>query len=78
MRNVIEIFTWAKERGDANIVDRIIVKALPVLLKSNMELSSKQIQTSESILVDETLFDTLQKIALALIEEDNVQGGCHV
>jgi hypothetical protein len=43
------LFLWAKERGDANIYDRILIKIIPFMLKENIHLTAQQIEELPSI-----------------------------
>ena len=72
MRNIKPIFIWAKERGDANIYDRIIMKALPQLVKTDLKLTSKMIEEEKSIEVDENLYNVILNITQELIGEKYV------
>lgn len=61
-KNISPIFRWAKEHGDANIYDRILLKILPQLLKENLTLSSDKIENLERIEVSDELYEiTLKK-----------------
>ncbi|MBD3841688.1 MAG: hypothetical protein IE909_07355 [Campylobacterales bacterium] len=55
-KDLLPIFLWAKENGDANIYDRILVKVMPALLKKNIKLTSCSIETSEQIIVSEEIY----------------------
>lgn len=48
-KDVKPIFLWAKQRGDANIFDRIIVKIIPNLLEENIKITSTQIDSLDEI-----------------------------
>ena len=57
MKDLKPLFTWAKERGDANIHDRILIKMMPFLLKEQLTLTSESIEDSQTIEVSEELYD---------------------
>ncbi len=57
------LFLWAKERGDANIYDRILIKLIPELLKENIQLTTQIIDNSETIYVPSNIYDlTIVKV----------------
>lgn len=78
MKDVLQVFRWAHERGDANIIDRIIVRALPELLKSGIQLSAEDIAHSDSIMVSDDLYERIEVVAESLIEDDTAGGEKHV
>jgi hypothetical protein len=55
-KDIKPIFLWAKEKGDANIYDRIIMKVLPQLLQENIQLTSDLVEESNEILVSDDLY----------------------
>lgn len=59
------LFLWAKERGDANIYDRILIKLIPELLKENIQLTTQIIDNSETIYVPSNIYD----LAIVKVEE---------
>lgn len=50
-KDIKPLFLWAKEKGDANIYDRIIMKVLPQLLQENIQLTSDLVEESNEVLV---------------------------
>ena len=78
MRDASEIFQWAKERGDANVIDRIIVKILPSLLANNITLSSSMIENAQQIMVSDGLYEMINETAKNLIDSDINGGSCRV
>lgn len=56
-KNLKPLFLWAKERGDANIYDRILIKIIPVLLKENIHLTTNNIDSSDTIEVSQEVYD---------------------
>lgn len=59
------LFLWAKERGDANIYDRILIKLIPELLKEDIQLTTQIIENSQNIYVPITIYH----LAIAKVEE---------
>ncbi len=51
------LFLWAKERGDANIYDRILIKIIPLLLKENIKLTAQDIESSQTIDVRDEIYN---------------------
>lgn len=61
------IFLWAKENGDANIYDRIIVKIIPYLLKSDIKLTSQNVDEQNEILVSQEIYNLILDTAESLV-----------
>lgn len=61
------IFLWAKDNGDANIYDRIIVKIIPYLLKSDIKLTSQNVDEQNEILVSQEIYNLILDTAESLI-----------
>jgi hypothetical protein len=59
-KDIKPLFLWAKEKGDANIYDRIIMKVLPQLLQENIQLTSDSVEESNEVLVSDELYSLLQ------------------
>jgi len=59
-RDVKGIFKWAKANGDAKIIDRILVKVLPELLKNNIKITEESIQKSQTIEVSDELYNLIK------------------
>jgi hypothetical protein len=55
-KDIKPLFLWAKEKGDANIYDRIIMKVLPQLLQENIQLTSDLVEESNEVLVSDDLY----------------------
>jgi len=60
MKNIKIIFDWAKEHGDAKVIDRILVSLLPELLKNNIKLTSETIELSKTIEVSDELYESIK------------------
>lgn len=69
MRDIKPVFAWAKELGDANIYDRILVKTLPTLLAANIQLTSEEIDQREQIEVSDHLYALIKQVAEALVDQ---------
>lgn len=62
MRDLKPLFNWARDNGDANIYDRILMKVMPQFINENIHLTSQSIESSESINISEELYElVLQK-----------------
>lgn len=66
MKDAKHIFSCAIANGEAKIVDRILVRVLPELIKSNQKLTSESILASESIEVSDELYDYIRSVAQEL------------
>jgi len=64
-QDIKPLFEWAKENGDANIYDRILMKVMPYLLKENIKLTSEYIENTDIIEVPNDIY----KIILQKTEE---------
>lgn len=67
MKNVLPIFVWAKANGEAKIIDRILIKTLPELLKHDCKITANQIDTADEINVPINLYDEILHAAETLI-----------
>ena len=67
MKNVLPIFIWAKANGEAIIVDRILVKIVPQLLKNSIKITNDIVERSETLEVDILLYDLIKKTAENLV-----------
>ncbi len=77
MKNITPVFRWAKVHGESVVVDRILVKIVPQLLKANLAVSQEKISRDEVIEVDEDMYililQTAQKVVgLEYTGEENV------
>ncbi|MEA3290407.1 MAG: hypothetical protein U9Q04_09545 [Campylobacterota bacterium] len=66
-KDIKPIFKWAKQNGDANIYDRILMKVMPNLIKENLKLTSKMIENSETIEVSTEVYDLIVTKAEELV-----------
>lgn len=66
-KNIKPLFTWAKKNADANINDRILIKVMPQLLKENIQITSKIINSSDSLEIPEKLYDLVVQKAEELV-----------
>lgn len=67
MRDVKSVLMWAVSNGEAKIVDRILVKILPQLLKSNVNLTASMIEESDVIEVPTDIYDIIKHTAEELV-----------
>lgn len=67
LKDIKPIFDWAVQNGEAKIVDRILVKTLPLFLKAKHTISLETIETSKTIEVSSELYDVVKSTAEELI-----------
>lgn len=67
------LFIWCKKYGDANIYDRVIMKALPTLVKHDIKLTSTSIDEQTSILVNPEIYDCIKNITEELLAQKFIQ-----
>lgn len=67
MRDVKPVFVWAIGNGEAKIVDRILVRILPQLLKSNANITTSSIEESEAIEVAGDIYELVKQTAEELV-----------
>lgn len=67
MKNLKSVVTWAKQNGEAKIIDRILLKMLPELLDQNEKLTSEMLDRMDEILVKESLYEQFVSIAEELV-----------
>lgn len=61
--NVLDVLSWAERNGEAKIVDRILVKIMPQLLKNNLQLTSVSLKQMDSLEVSHELYELIKKTA---------------
>ena len=59
MQDLKPLFNWAKQNGDANIHDRILMKVMPQLINENIKLTSDIIENSETIEISNELYQLI-------------------
>ena len=70
--NIKPIFLWAREKGDAKIYDRILMKVVPELVKNDIQLTSEFIDNNETIEVPSEIYELILIKAQELIGEKYV------
>lgn len=76
-KNIIPIFRWAVANGEAIAIDRVLIRIMPQLLNSGVKLTSKGIESSEDIEVDEAVYSLIKETTEEIVgssyhEEKNV------
>ncbi len=66
MKDVKPIFTCAKANGEAKIVDRILVRILPELIKHGQKMTSDSIDQAVTLEVPNELYQHIRGVAQAL------------
>lgn len=67
MKNLKSVVQWAKQNGEAKIVDRVLLKMLPTLLEKNEKLTSDMLDQMDEVWVEDTLYDQFIAIAEELV-----------
>ncbi len=67
MNDIKPVLIWAKANGESKIVDRILLKLLPALLKYNQKITAEMVENSVELFVDESLYDLVKKTAEELV-----------
>ena len=67
MKDIKPIFNWAIAHGESKIIDRILLRMLPELLKSEQKITSITLSQAESLMVPEALYANFVEVAEELI-----------
>jgi len=67
VKNIIPIFVWAKANAEATVVDRILVKIVPEMLKAGETITKNSIDTSKSIEVRMPLYNLIKQTAEGIV-----------
>ncbi|MCB1143396.1 MAG: hypothetical protein H7A24_08420 [Leptospiraceae bacterium] len=57
------ILIWAKQNGDTAIIERILVKLLPQLMKEGIRLTAKEAELAGSIPVSQNMYSDVKQVA---------------
>lgn len=68
--NVKPVIDWAKANGEARVVERLLVKLLPDLMKHDMKITAQSLADIESFDVPETLYKKIQTVAEELVGKE--------
>ena len=63
MKDLKPLLIWAKANGESKVIDRILIKTLPELIKQGYKITPADIDTHASIEIPTALFEQLQKHA---------------
>lgn len=66
-KDIKPVFNWAVANGEAKIIDRILMKLLPQLLKSGYKLTEETVTESKTLDVSEELFNSVKNLAEELV-----------
>lgn len=69
MKNLKPLIVWVKQKGEAKIIDRILLKILPQLLEQNQKLTSEMLDQSSEVNVPESLYNLFVETAEQLVGE---------
>lgn len=67
MKNLKSVVVWAKQNGEAKIIDRILLKMLPKLLEKDEKFTSEMLDQMAEIWVDKVLYDQFVAVAEELV-----------
>ncbi len=66
-KDIIPLFKWAEANGEAIIIDRVLMKNMPEILKYKVEITRSSIMDKKSLKLDSKLFDILKKTIEELV-----------
>lgn len=72
------IFLWAKEHGDPRIIERILVRVLPLMIERDVKLTVEQIESARTLPLPVDLANMISAVAKELIEKDHLGEDCRV
>lgn len=67
MQNVKPVFNWARAHGESRIVDRILLRLLPEMLKHDRKLTAEMVDGQECIEVPLELYERIKSTAEELV-----------
>lgn len=67
MKDIKPLMLWAKANGEAKIVDRILVKLLPDLVKANQQVTADMLDHQSVIEIPIELYERMRSIAEDLV-----------
>ncbi|MBN2866240.1 MAG: hypothetical protein JXK16_09560 [Thiotrichales bacterium] len=67
MKDLKPIYSWAVAHGESRIIDRILVRMLPELLKSEQKLTSQTLEQASTVMVSESLYAHFLNVAEELV-----------
>ncbi|MCA9735027.1 MAG: hypothetical protein H6696_07235 [Deferribacteres bacterium] len=78
LKDARPIFLWAQEHGDTRIVERILVRVLPILIERKIELTVDQIESEQTLFLPVDLVNSINSAANELVDSFNLEGDCRV
>jgi len=66
-RDVIPLFNWARQNGEAKVIDRILVKLMPEFIRHNCQITAEDISQKERLDVPSSLYINIKKSAEDII-----------
>lgn len=67
MKNLKAVVRWAKQNGEAKIIDRVLLKMLPKLLEKDEKLTSDMLDQQDEVWVEDILYDQFVAVAEELV-----------
>lgn len=67
MKNLKSVVGWAKQNGEAKIIDRVLLKMLPKLLEKDEKLTSDMLDQQDEVWVEDVIYDQFVAIAEELV-----------
>ncbi len=65
--DVKPLLEWIQENGEARAVDRVLMKAIPELLKFGIKIKSQDIENLSTVFIHNELFNKLVFIAESVV-----------
>ncbi|WP_321277491.1 hypothetical protein [Thiomicrorhabdus indica] len=63
MRNITPVFQWAINNGESKIIERILLKLAPELIRADKQISPGDIERGEPIELEPELFNKIKLLA---------------
>ncbi|MDD3608742.1 MAG: hypothetical protein PHI49_03180 [Halothiobacillaceae bacterium] len=78
MQDAKPLFDWAQENGEARIVDRILIRLLPEMLRQEQRITAQMIEEQPSLAVSDTLYAQLLTVTQELVGQTYPGASSHV
>jgi hypothetical protein len=78
MQDVKGIFEWARANGEAKIIDRILVRLLPEMVRLDQKITAQRVEDAERLEVSDELYARILAVAQEMVGQDYPGGRSHV
>lgn len=68
MKDIKPILNWAVANGEAKIIDRILMKLVPQLIKEGLKVTEQVINESDKLEVSGELYELVKNMAEELVD----------